>query len=244
MRKKYHRWHRLACALFVALAAAGASEAQDNAVIPIRDRPDLLEYYRWTYLADSIHRPLSYLDSPHPFKAIALDVQWAPNAYVSSNELREFAIHATRSRLQELGVADQIIVFEEPEFEFHGGRPPPQGLSYCDIFHVAFQLTAAPPLTVGTDEVAVAMTMLAYQPAENEAEAPEQSCIRLESRPSWVLHNGSRLFIVNPNQREALLAQVREQVLSLIDRVLICDAIIRSNETAHGSFNKIVFGRK
>lgn len=127
------------------------------------------------------------------------------------------------------------------------GRPPATRtfiLPFCDIFHVAFKLTATPPVVDGADEVAVAMAMLAYQPAENEAEPSEQRCIRWESRPSWVLHNGPRLFTVHPNQREALLPQAREQILSVIDQVLISEAIIRPNETARASFNKIVFGRE
>lgn len=243
--RKCHRWRRVACALIVALIAAGTAEAEDTSIVPIRDRADLLKYYRSIYIADSIHRPLSYLASPHRFKAIAFDVQWAANAYVSGDdldELRKFGIHATRSRLQELGVADQIMVFEEPQFEVFGGRPP-HGLSYCDLFHVAFRFTGAPS-THGAEEAAVAMTMVAYQPAENEAEAPEQSCVRMESRPAWVLHNGPRLFVVNPNRREAVLAQAREQILFIIDRVFVWSALIRSNETAHGAFNKIVFGRE
>jgi hypothetical protein len=233
----------LTAALVVALASV--SYAQGNDIVPIRDSPNLLKHYRWIYMGDYIRPPLSYLDSSHPFKAIAVDVQWTANSYVPANDLdglRDFAIHAMRSRLQELNVADQVMVFAAPRFEW--GGEPPQGLSYCDVFHVAFRLTATPPALNRADEGAVAMTMVAYQPAENDTEPAEQRCVRWESRPSWVLHDGPRLFIVNPNQREAILAQAREQALLVIDQVLIWDAIIRSNETARRSFNKIVFGRE
>jgi hypothetical protein len=41
-----------------------------------------------------------------------------------------------------------------------------------------------------------------------------------------------------------LLGQAREQILRLIDRELIVNAIIRSNKTAHDSFNEIAYGHK
>ena len=238
--KSAFRLLRLGGALVVALVATGVSHAQDD-IVPIRDNPDLLQQYRWMYVADRIPPPLSYLDSPHPFKAIALDVQGAFLSSDDLDELREFAVRAMRSRLQELNAADQVMVLGEPQSQWSGSQPP-QGLSYCDVFHVAFQLASAP--RPSATELVVAMTMLAYQPAENEAEPSEQRCMQLESRPSWVLHNGPRFFVLYPDQREAMLAQAREQILLVIDRVLIWDAIIRSNETARRSFYKVVFGRE
>jgi len=248
--RRHHRWLWLACALIVALAATGVSKAQDNVVVAIRDSPELLKYYRLLLVADPLPQPLSYLDSPHPFRAISLDVRGQGNSYLSNDDLvrlSDFARHAMRARLEELGAAGEIMVMEEPDPWSQGwfqGRPP-EGLSVCDVFHVMFKLSGAPPTSAVAESGAVGISLLAYHPAaESQGDSPEQNCLGNAPRPSWVLLSGPVLFMVQRSQEDLLLGQAREQILGLIDRELIVNAIIRSNKTARDSFNEIAYGHK
>lgn len=50
--------------------------------------------------------------------------------------------------------------------------------------------------------------------------------------------------MIHRGQKDVLLSQARELILRIIDRVLVLNAIIRSNETARASFNEIVYGRQ
>lgn len=147
-----------------------------------------------------------------------------------------------RARLQELGAIDEVMVVQEPDRPSQG--KPPAGLSASDVFHVSFRLSSALPDSAANEMGAIAFSLLAYQPAAESQDSHPSNCLGYGPRPSWVLHTGPFAFMIQRGQKDVLLSQARELILTIIDRVLVLNAIIRSNETAHASFNEIVYGRQ
>ena len=232
----------MVCALGLAIttiASPGPSQAQEASslfFVPLRDRQDVLRgVVSQVGMLGEIQWRSHALPYGSKFKTIMPSVTGVASlsgfgvAMEQGDDasLMRFVLAATKVRIQELGVSDDIDV-RYPDAWIDRGKVN------CDQLRTSFEIQSREVALTGARAIVVVITMVSVQHAR-EAK-PDHTTECLDGRyPSRTLRDDSRIFVLEDHDRERALDAIRRELLSMIDR----SVVLRIAASNHGALKTI-----
>jgi hypothetical protein len=149
---------------------------------------------------------------------------------VDVQALSDFTQAAISERLRELEVSEQIALRMSTDL-------PEKPTAACDEIRFSVGLRGADVALDGRAAVAVTVRVFSWQGAMQSLQGRNAECLG-DAAPPWT-GSDTRVFLVNPGDREKALAEARRAILSYVDGTMLI-RIVASNETARRSVNLLL----
>jgi hypothetical protein len=232
----------LACALCLVITTIigpGPSQAQEASSLffaPLRDSQDVLRgvasqvqmlgEMQWTSHALPYNSKFKII---MPSVSGVASLSGAGVAIEQDDEasLMRFVLAATKVRIQELGVSDEIEV-RYPDVWIDRGKVN------CDQLRANFEIQSREVELAEGRAVVVVITMASMQRVRGAI--PDHTSECLDGRfPPRTLRDASRIFVLEDHDRERALDAIRRELLSMIDR----SVVLRIAASNHGALKTI-----
>jgi hypothetical protein len=223
------------CLAITTIAGPGPSQAQEASSLffaPLRDSQDVLRgVVSQVGMLGEIQWRSHALPYGREFKTIMPSVTGVASLSRSGlameqgddASLMRFVLAATKVRIQELGVSDNIDV-RYPDAWIDRGKVN------CDQLRTNFEIESREVALTEDRAIVVVITMVSMQRVRGAI--PDHTSECLDGRfPPRTLRDASRIFILEDHDRERALDAIRRELLSMIDRSVVL-RIAASNQGA------------
>jgi hypothetical protein len=208
----------LATATMAGVGTSRAEEASDPLLTPLRDNQDILQHVvravqrlgerQWKSDALPEHSKFKVI-MPSVTGVALLSRSGIAMEQGDEASLLRFVLAAIKSRVQELGVSDEIAVRYPDVWN-------DEGKENCDQLRPSFEIQSREiELTQGR-AIVVVITMVSMQGVRELRKSSE--CSRY---PPRTLRDASRIFVLESHDRKPALDTIRRELLSMIDYAVV-----------------------
>lgn len=226
----------LAAATMAGVEPSRAEETSDLRLVPLRDNQDVL---RGVASQVEMQGEMQWRSHALPYSSKFKTIMPSVTGLASLSEagvameqddeasLMRFVLAATKVRIHELGVSDDIEV-RYPDAWIDRGKVN------CDQLRTSFEIQSRDVALTEGRAIVVVITMVSVQHAREVK--PDRTMECLDGRyPSRTLRNASSIFVLEDHDRDRALDAIRRELLSMIDR----SVVLRIAASNHEALNTI-----